>query len=233
MKSEWRLLGPTGHWTHVRDAVAFANEIVLATEDGSVHVVDVRSGAARSLTHDKWQPRLLATARGRVYVFDESGRLYAMQLNGQAEQLDGDWSEVRAAVGADRLYVVRGQQLGAIDCEDSSWHALGTDEWRTALLLADANQLYALEENGSLYRVDRADGWWQQLDGDWGDVTAGVGTIDQIYLISESGLLYAVSPSGDLTFVPAPRIEATHRLLATETSLVALGCDGSLRVIDR
>src|SRR5215475_13241483 len=97
MEPSWRQLGPPHAWKDARAAVAIAGRIYLAGVDG--------------------ETRLLAAARGRLYAFDEAGPLYELSPDGSSVRLDGDWSEARAAVGADRLYIAGGP-IWAVDCDE-------------------------------------------------------------------------------------------------------------------
>src|SRR5262249_41898382 len=133
---------------------------------------------------------------GRVYAVEEDGRLYAIDPDGRWQQLDGDWSEARAAVGRDGHLYLSAHELWAVDCDEGTWEQHGRRRWSTELLLAAAGGLFSLEEDGSLYHIDDAEGAAHQLDGDWGDVAAGVGAGDRLYLMATTGALYSVAPDG-------------------------------------
>ena len=228
MTQSWRPLGTAHAWKDARAAVAQGGSIYLAGGDGYLHVVDGQTGEASVLGGGGWQTRILAAARGHIYAFDEAGPLYVVDPRGAVDRFDGDWAEVRAAVGADRLYVSSPTGLVAIDCAERTWSALGDATWRTELLLAAADALFALEEDGSLYRIDRGDGAFVQLDGDWGDVSAGVGAGNRLFLMATTGALYAVAPSGDFEAIETGTHWDTRILMAGASGLIALEHSGSL-----
>jgi outer membrane protein assembly factor BamB len=231
MTSEWRALGPANVWKDARAAVALDGRVFLAGADGYLHAVDGTTGESSVLGGGGWQTRILAAARGRLFAFDEAGPLYAIDpRDGGYERFDGDWAEARAAVGSDRLYVASGG-LQALDCDDGTPHAVGDAEWHTELLLATQGDLFDLEEDGSLYRIQRHSGAFEQLDGDWGDVCAGVGSGQRLYLMATTGALYAVAPSGDYESIDTGTHWDTRILMASGGTLYALEHSGSLYAI--
>jgi len=230
MEPTWRQLGPPHAWKDARAAVAIAGRIYLAGADGALHVVDGTSGERAHRPGGGGQTRLLAAARGRLYAFDEAGPLYELSPDGSSIRLDGDWSEARAAVGADRLYVAGGP-LWALDPEERAVSRVGDATWHTELLLSAQGSLFSLEEDGSLYRIDPRDGDAVQLDGDWGDVCAGAGGPDRLYLVATTGALYAVAPSGDYEVVDTGTHWDTRMLMAGSSCIYALEHSGSLYAI--
>jgi outer membrane protein assembly factor BamB len=230
MTQTWRQVGPAHAFADARAAVALGERIYVAGGDGRLRAVDVASGTIEELGEPRWQTRLLAAAGGRLYAVEEDGRLYAIETDGRWRQLDGDWSEARALVGSDRLYVAA-HELWAVDCVEGTWQQVGRDRWTTELLLAAGDGLYALEEDGSLYHIDREHGAWRQLDGDWGDVGAGVGVGDRLFLMASTGALYAVAADGSYEPVDTGSSWDTRILMAAGQSLVALEHDGSLYAI--
>lgn len=231
MEPSWRQLGPPHAWKDARAAVALDGRIYLADGDGALHVVDGQSGAGAVIAGGGGHTRLLAAAAGRLYAFDEAGPLYLLSPDGASERLDGDWSEARAAVGADRLYVAAGGPLLALDTEEHAVTRVGDGTWHPELLLAAGASLFSLEEDGSLYRIDPKGGEAVQLDGDWGDVCAGAGGPDHLYLVATTGALYAVSPSGDYEVVDTGTHWDTRMLMAGSACLYALEHSGSLYAI--
>jgi outer membrane protein assembly factor BamB len=232
MTPSFHSLGTAHAWKESRAAASMGGRIYLAGADGYLHVVDGQTGEASVLGGGAgWQIRLLAATRGHIYAFDEAGPLYAVAPSGAWERLDGDWSEVRAAVGSDQLYVMGAGRLTSIDCNERTWRHVGEGAWNTELLLATSNHLFALEEDGSLYRIDRDDGSFEQLDGDWGDVTAGAGAAGRLFLMASTGALYAVSIQGDFEPVDTGTKWDTRVLMAGPSCLYALEHSGSLYVI--
>jgi outer membrane protein assembly factor BamB len=230
MEPSWRQLGPPHAWKDARAAVALDGLIYVAGTDGALSVVDAQTGQQRTRAAGGGQTRLLAAAGGRLYAFDEAGPLYALSPDGSSERLDGDWSEARAAVGADRLYVAGGP-IWALDTDEHAVTRVGDATWHTELLLAAGGSLFSLEEDGSLYRIDPKDGEAVQLDGDWGDVCAGAGGADRLYLVATTGALYAVAPTGDYEVVDTGTHWDTRMLMAGSACLYALEHSGSLYAI--
>lgn len=231
MTQSFRPLGQPHAWKETRAAAAMGGRIYLAGADGHLHVVDGQTGEARVLGAGGKHIRLLAATRGHIYAFDEAGPLYAVEPGGAWERLDGDWADARVAVGADRVYVMGGNGLVGIDCGEHSWRPIGDGSWNTELLLATSNELFALEEDGSLYRIDRDDGSFAQLDGDWGDVCAGAGAQGRLYLMATTGALYSVSVDGDFEPLDTGTHWDTRILMAGPSCLYALEHSGSLYVI--
>ena len=229
MQTAWRHLGDVPTCADARSAVVCGDAIYVAGADGGVARLDPTSLTTVPIPTGGWQTRLLAAARGRLYAFDESGPLYALDPAGGHERLDGDWSEVTVATGAgDQLYAA-GRTLYAVEA-DGSWRQLGDTVWTPKLLVAGERDLFCLEENGGLYRVDLFDDSPEQLDGDWSDMTAGAIVGKVLCVTSESGWMYAVT--GDECIPLEQGAPAGTRFLFVQgSSLYALETSGALHAL--
>lgn len=145
----------------------------------------------------------------------------------------GAWASTVTGVGLGRRLFTyeEGGKLYSTSTQ-GQWKVLG-DDYATRLLFADGtNQgfLYAIEESGTLYKIDPDSGEWEQLgeDGAWDDVVAADAVNGTVYFVDEDGLLQAGDPTSGEDFEELGEGYDTDALWVWQGYVYVLETDGTL-----
>jgi tRNA A-37 threonylcarbamoyl transferase component Bud32 len=99
----------------------------------------------------------------------------------------------------------------------------------TAFMFGAARQLYTIEKDGTLYRVNPRDASWVALEGDWKDTRMCAVIENRLFTIEKSGTLFGTDLA-PITWasIGKPNHAATAFLFATDDTLYAIEKEGSL-----
>ena len=151
---------------------------------------------------------------------------------------EGAWKAVRAgAVLKGRLYTAEKHgKLQAADLAGGRRKQVGEAEFGdTAFLFAAADNLYTIETDGTLYRVDPGDGSWGAVGAEraWKATRAGAILKGRLYTAEKDGTLVATDlADGKRSRIGKPDFGAVKFLCASGDKLYALDDEGGLFAVD-
>lgn len=132
----------------------------LHTGSKHLHKTELVGGARATLGKPEWEStRWIFGAGGHLYSINSNGGLYKVSpVDGSWVEIGQDraWHTTRAAVVQGRLYTLEKDdaRLWVTDLNTGRYVTIGKAEWDTTVaLIAGASSLYAIDTNGSLYRV--------------------------------------------------------------------------------
>jgi hypothetical protein len=147
-----------------------------------------------------------------------------------------------AALKNDFYSVAKNGALSVTDLKSGKTKKLGKATFaKTKFLMAAGSSLYALESDGSLYRVAPGSGAKTRLGkpGEWKDTINGAVASNQIYTVEKSGALYKTNPvNGQWAPLGKPEFGGTVLILGrdkvgyAETGVFTIEGDGSLYTIN-
>ena len=159
----------------------------------------------------------------------------------------GEWEQVGAAgawkaavagsVLKDRLYSMEGNgALHGTDLGSGDGKQIGKAELAAAKFLFAAGEfLYAIDRDGSLFKVDPKDGVHHRLgdEGAWKGTLAGAVLKGQLYTTEENGGLYVTNlESGEWKQIGKAEFGDTKFMFAAGDRLYTIEKDGSLYKVD-
>lgn len=155
----WTMMGDPGGWSDVVAADAVDGWIYYVDTDGDLSAVNPESGDSLELGGD-YDTKSLWYYDEHVYVLENDGSLYKVHAEtGDFERFGAAqaYSDTTTATIHDRMFyaVEDDGALGVTSLDDSSYEEL-TDEDLSDVrhLFSAGGQLYAIEKDGTLYRLD-------------------------------------------------------------------------------
>ncbi len=234
----WAQVGPGGDWKGVRAAAAWKGRLYSAEADGTLRVTDLATGRRTPVGRPDFAGTACLFASGdRLYTIAGDGSLYRVNPAGGTRDRVGPagaWRAVRAGVThRGRLYSAEADgTLQATDLATGRRAPIGkADFGRTAFLLASGESLYGIEKEGSLYRVNPADGTRDRLGpaGAWKAVRAAGVLKGKLYSAENDGTLRATDlATGRRTQVGAAEFGQTTFLLPSGAELCTIETSGNL-----
>jgi hypothetical protein len=159
----WKQVGPQGGWLWSEAGTVWKGRLYTTDHERRLVRTDPASGRRTAVLNDLGgvSAAYLFAADDGLYALGKDGGVYRLNTAGgpaEAVRQEGDLKEVQAAaVVGSRLYTVEGDKnLHETDLAGGNRKQLGESEFgATRRLLACGGHLYALDGDGSLYRIQR------------------------------------------------------------------------------
>jgi len=155
----WTMMGEPGGWSDVVAADAVDGWIYFVDTDGDLTAVNPESGDFHELGGN-YDTRSLWYFQEHVYILENDGSLYKVHAEtGEYERFgsEGAYSDTTTATLHDRKFfaVEDDGALGVTSLDDSSYEELTDEDLSNVRHLFSAGEhLYAIEKDGTLYRLD-------------------------------------------------------------------------------
>jgi hypothetical protein len=155
-----------GAWASTAAATAVRDTVLTCGTNGEMWRYRPRFGDYQKLpVQGTWASRLMAATTDGLFTnectlvtIEQSGSMYAIDLaSGAYRQLPGSWPNARAMVGMGGAVYVADASGGlyAIDVATGNSRQIGNSNgWKTRLFAAVNNQLFSLEESGTIFAVE-------------------------------------------------------------------------------
>ena len=205
------LIGSTawaGPWSNTKHLAASNGVILSISNEGRVETTAAESGASVVLPTTGANATLFTSIQRLVsaqppkskyafYAVDVEGRLFGISGQDSAVTPIGAGSGLKdirlAAAGSGYLYAVtkRGQ-LMKIGLDNGVSSQLGDAQWSSARLMMAGSSLYVIDQQGTLYRVNKQTGAWIGVGqpGTWGTTLAATVVGDRIFSVDKGGVLW-------------------------------------------
>jgi hypothetical protein len=233
---DWEPVGQAGAWKGTLAGAVLNESLYTADSDGHLYHGFLRTGNRKQVGSASFGSTAFLFAAGRqLYTIEKDGTLYRVNpREGNKVGLEGDWKDTRAAVVIDnRLFTIeKNGTLYGTDLATTTWASIGKpNHAATAFLFATDDTLYAIEKEGSLFRINPKDGGRQRVGqaGNWKGTLAGAVLGDDLYTVEASGYLYKTTlPGGSWVAVGKPEFGSTAFLFSAGDKLYSIERDGTL-----
>ncbi len=143
-------------WSKLQ-ATAVVRENICFFSDGGLYVVNGDDGTYRGVGSDTWNPRA-ACGFNNLYVIDHDGTMYKVQIEDGAWFVSGekyDWPTSGASLAriGEFGYLVNAGCLYKTQPGGGAYWKLSSDSWDLKFLVGCQGLLYALQRDGTMYRV--------------------------------------------------------------------------------
>lgn len=247
-------VGAAGGWKNTVAGVVVKNHLYTVDKAGALYRTDLPGGKRQRVGKSSFaRVRILMASGQSLFALLGDNSLYRINpATGAKQRLGkgGEWKDTVAGTAlSGQLYTVEsGGALYRTDPVGVQWAQLGKEEFGGTRLILNRDKgpyiepgLFTITKDGSLYKVDTANGGRKLMGagGAWQGSKAGAIGMDFLYVVNAKGVLQSM-PLSMADGKPDPMGKpafgrTTHLFVTTEggmPALYALDADGSLYSVE-
>lgn len=242
MRGSWIPVGQAGAWQEVRAGVIVGDRLFTAEADGSLRAVQLNAAARTKIggpdfAATKFMFASTLAAENTLWTIESDGTLY--RINPKS----GAWSQLGAAAAWVRMRagtLLKGRLFtaetdGSLQSTNLSNGARTSVDnsgfGHAAALLASGDDLWMIDTDGDLYRVNPKNAERQRVGSanGWKSLLAATIVEGRLYTIHADGTLHETTlPDGKRTQVGKADFGATTFMFAAGRQIYTIEADGTL-----
>ncbi len=218
-----------------RARVVIGDALYSVDAEGTLHATDLDDGDRWTRAGDLGDARMLFGDASHLIALADGGALYDISPTTGAARQIGDrcaWDHtVAGTILAGRLYTIETSgQLYVTDLADGAWREVGEADFPDAAsLLHDGTDLYVLDTDGDVQRVDPATGAAETIATDLGSVAALAD--GRLYTLDAKGTLRATDLARGKVTKRKPRLAGVAAMFTVGDRLIAIDSAGKIRAL--